>query len=140
MWVCPPPLTPQGQQPPGQQPGARPWYCSACASCFGKEEVKSSTLLTVRSFEHVKCLVFYHAMPLLRHDVTTVHSHPSHRFSASSSVCRWWAISWWRMGQSSATSNMEISSRMFSSLVSDAKTFSAKARILSSVSVRHDKV
>lgn len=64
---------------------------------------------------------------------------PSHRFSASSSWCRWWAISVWMMGQSSATSNIEISSRTFSSLVSDAKTLSAKARILSSVSVRDSK-
>lgn len=39
------------------------------------------------------------------------------------------------MGQSSATSNMEISSRIVSSLVSEAKTCSAKALILSSVSV-----
>lgn len=60
----------------------------------------------------------------------------SHRFSVLSSVCRWWAISWCRIGQSSATSNMEISSRTCSSLVSDAKTFSAKALIFSSVSVR----
>lgn len=65
----------------------------------------------------------------------TIQNLPSHRFCSSSSVCRWWAISWWMMGQSSATSNMEISSRTVSSLVSEAKTCSAKALILSSVSV-----
>lgn len=63
----------------------------------------------------------------------------SHRFSVLSSTCRWWAISWWRMGQSSATSNREISSRTCSSLVSDAKTFSAKAVMFSSVSARRAK-
>lgn len=67
----------------------------------------------------------------------TIQNLPSHRFCSSSSVCRWWAISWWMMGQSSATSNMEISSRTVSSLVSEAKTCSAKALILSSVSVMH---
>lgn len=62
--------------------------------------------------------------------------HPfSHRFSTLSSVCTWWAISFCRMGQSSATPNMENSSRTLSSLVSDAKTFSAMARISSLVSV-----
>lgn len=65
----------------------------------------------------------------------TIQNLPSHRFCSSSSVCRWWAISSWMMGQSSATSNMEISSRIVSSLVSEAKTCSAKALILSSVSV-----
>lgn len=65
----------------------------------------------------------------------TIQNLPSHRFCSLSSVCRWWAISWWMMGQSSATSNMEISSRIVSSLVSEAKTCSAKALILSSVSV-----